>query len=59
MITNPPGPPKPLVVQAGAWLARNNTPATETVRDSDIPLKPDEPEAGRDLPPEIMRQLSR
>jgi integrase len=27
------------------------------VRDSDIPLKPDEPEAGRDLPPEIMRQL--
>jgi integrase len=27
------------------------------VRDGDIPLKPDEPEAGRDLPPEIMRQL--
>ncbi|MGO9079719.1 MAG: hypothetical protein ACLQDY_11845 [Streptosporangiaceae bacterium] len=27
------------------------------VRDSDIPVKPDEPEAGRDLPPEIMRQL--
>jgi integrase len=27
------------------------------IRDSDIPLKPDEPEAGRDLPPEIMRQL--
>ena len=27
------------------------------VRDSDIPLKPDDPEAGRDLPPEIMRQL--
>ncbi len=27
------------------------------VRGSDIPLKPDDPEAGRDLPPEIMRQL--
>jgi integrase len=24
---------------------------------SDIPVKPDDPEAGRDLPPEIMRQL--
>jgi integrase len=27
------------------------------LRDGDIPLKPDEPEAGRDLPPEIMRQV--
>jgi hypothetical protein len=27
------------------------------VRDGDIPLKPDQPEAGRDLPPEIMRQV--
>jgi integrase len=27
------------------------------VRDGDIPLKPEKPEAGRDLPPEIMRQL--
>lgn len=27
------------------------------VRGSDIPLKPDQAEAGRDLPPEIMRQL--
>ena len=27
------------------------------VRGSGIPLKPDDPEAGRDLPPEIMRQL--
>ena len=27
------------------------------VRGSDIPLKPDDPEAGRDLPPEVMRQL--
>ena len=32
-------------------------PEDFAVRDSDIPLKPDEPEAGRDLPPEIMRQL--
>jgi integrase len=32
-------------------------PDDVAVRDSDIPVKPDEPEAGRDLPPEIMRQL--
>jgi integrase len=32
-------------------------PEDFAVRDNDIPLKPDEPEAGRDLPPEIMRQL--
>jgi integrase len=32
-------------------------PEDFAMRDSDIPLKPDEPEAGRDLPPEIMRQL--
>ena len=28
-----------------------------TVSAGDIPLRPDEPEGGRDLPPEIMRQL--
>ena len=43
-------------------LTRSGGPAAGlpedfAVRDSDIPLKPDEPEAGRDLPPEIMRQL--
>ncbi len=27
------------------------------VRDGDMPVKPEEPEAGRDLPPEIMRQV--
>ena len=32
-------------------------PEDFAVRGSDIPLKPDEPDAGRDLPPEIMRQL--
>jgi integrase len=32
-------------------------PEDFAVRDGDIPLKPDEPEAGRDLPPEIMRQV--
>ena len=43
-------------------LTRRGGPASGlpddfAVRNSDIPLKPDEPEAGRDLPPEIMRQL--
>ena len=43
-------------------LTRAGSPAAGlpedfAVRDSDIPLKPDEPKAGRDLPPEIMRQL--
>jgi len=43
-------------------LTRRGGPASGlpedfAVRDSDIPLKPEEPEAGRDLPPEIMRQL--
>jgi hypothetical protein len=32
-------------------------PEDFAVRGSDIPLKPDEPDGGRDLPPEIMRQL--
>jgi integrase len=37
--------------------AAGGLPDDFAVRDSDIPLKPDEPEAGRDLPPEILRQL--
>jgi len=37
--------------------AAGGLPDDFAVRDSDIPLKPDDPEAGRDLPPEIMRQL--
>ncbi len=32
-------------------------PGDFAVRDGDIPVKPEEPEAGRDLPPEIMRQV--
>ena len=43
-------------------LTRRGGPASGlpddfAVRNSDIPLKPEEPEAGRDLPPQIMRQL--
>jgi integrase len=43
------------LTRAGGPAAR--LPEDFAVRDGDIPLKPDEPEAGRDLPPEIMRQV--
>ena len=43
------------LTRAGAPAA--GLPEDFAVRDGDIPLKPEEPEAGRDLPPEIMRQV--